>query len=140
MNTTHKKLHVVVLTPEQHKRTCNYWFTVLDNSTSHTAFTHLSGLLTWLAERGLKLSQPITAPGIWSVQDIVGSYSEQTHNNEDTFNALAPIIETREMSNGDYTLGKITESEDGHRTVHTLNPNVKTRPVFDYRESQEIYG
>ena len=41
-----------------------------------------------------------------------------------------PILATAAMSNGQYTLALITE-DNGVRTVHTLNCNVKTRLIFD---------
>ena len=48
--------------------------------------------------------------------------------------------EIREMSNGQYTLGIVDRDESGMVCVHTLNPNCKRRPVFDYFESRAMYG
>ena len=42
-------------------------------------------------------------------------------------------MSTATLSNGDYTVARITE-EAGVCTVHTLNPNVKTRVVFDRKD------
>lgn len=136
---TYSKLDLCVLTSEQHERTCNYWYVVTTGSTSLTAFHSLHGLLTWLTERNLKLTKPLTAPGIYSYQKIEGSYTDEAHMSTDKFLALNPVLESRTLSNGDYVLARITE-ENEHRTVHTLNPNVRDRPVFDYTESREIYN
>lgn len=38
---------------------------------------------------------------------------------------------------GQYTLAIITIDPDGLRTVHTLNPNCRDRPVFDWAASRE---
>lgn len=48
---TYDKLTVISLTPEQHARTCNYWYVV--------AFTHKHHLMMWLEDRGLTLTQPL---------------------------------------------------------------------------------
>jgi hypothetical protein len=47
---------------------------------------------------------------------------------------------SRDLSNGDWTLAIITKDEQGIKTVHTLNPNCRDRPVFDYRESRAMHG
>lgn len=133
---SYSNLSVCVLTEEQHERTCNYWFTVTDHATPHTAFTTKRGFMRWLNERGLSLSQPLTDPGTWSYQKIIGSYNTVSHMSTDEFEALTPIIVTRTPSNGDYVVAKITE-ENGVRTVHTLNPNVK-RKVYNYFTSKKM--
>ena len=55
----------------------------------------------------------------------------------DAFDAVRPLIATAVLSNGGYTLGLIDEDEDGVRTVHYLDPNVKTRLVFDHQRTRE---
>lgn len=130
----------MVLTSEQHQRTCNYWYTITERAAPHTAFTSEAGLQNWLTERGIALTQPLTKPGEWSSQPLAGSYVTKSHYTpEDVayFNQLDALITTRTPSNGNYTLAKITET-DGIRTVHTLNPNAKERVVFDYRESEAL--
>lgn len=131
MNRKNNTLWLTVLTQEQHEHTCNYWYCVTVGAMAHTAFETERGLMQYLTERGLKLSEPLTPAGEWSSQEIIGTYNERMHMDTKEFYALNPVIITRAMSNGDYTLALITE-EDGVRTVHTLNPNVHDRPVFDY--------
>jgi hypothetical protein len=58
----------------------------------------------------------------------------------DDFYDLPAIIETRTLSNGRYTLARITEEEDGIRTVHTMNCNCKHRHEYDHTESRALYG
>ncbi len=137
----HSNLRLTVLTAEQHKRTCNYWFVITCDGLPHTAFSSIEGVTNWMQERGLTLSEPLTEPGVHSTQILIGSYGEQAHMGfEEVFefdHGLEPVITTRTLSNGDYTLAKITE-QDGVRIVHTLNVNVSNRTVYDYRESSNI--
>lgn len=53
------------------------------------------------------------------------------------FSSIRAVFETRTLSNGDYVLAKVT-TENGVRTIHTLNPNVHERYVFDYAESDAM--
>jgi hypothetical protein len=138
MKETFDAMHLVTLEYEAHKRTCGYWYLIQNHASAHTAFARRESLMTWLAERGLSLSADLPEHGIWSCQRINGKYSTESHLD---YNAVMarPGVETRAMSNGQYTLAIIDEV-DGVRCVHTLNPNCKRRPVFDYAESRAIYG
>ena len=126
-------LYATAITPEHHERTCNYWFTVTSGATAHTAFTTRKGLDRWLDERGLSLENDLPEAGTFGTSKVLGEYREESHGemSEGDFYDLAPVLVTSEMSNGRYTLALITE-EEGIRTVHTLNPNVKTRIEFRY--------
>lgn len=139
MKETFANLHLCVLNYAQHANTCDYWYVIGNGSFSHTAFRTLEGLELWLKERGLSLTQPLTAPGVHSYQKISGEYCRYSHYGETDvaeFNNLNCILETRTLDNGRYTLAKITENE-GIRTVHTVNCNYK-RIEFDYKESAEM--
>lgn len=132
-------LRVVSLTPEQHERTCNYWYLVREGAFAHTAFTQRSALMLWLEERGLEIDGELAEERTWSSNPIKGAYRTAMHMSRETFPLETDaVLDTRQMSNGDYTLGRIT-IEDGERVVHYLNPNVKDRPVYDYRESSETH-
>jgi hypothetical protein len=144
----YNKLYATSLTQEFHERTCGYWFTVTNGSTAHTAFATRAGLDRWLSERGLSLEGELPEAGWSGISRIIGEYREESHGEfltddyrdgmgEGDFYTLHPIIATAELSNGDYTLALITE-ENGVRTVHTLNPNVKTRVKFDRRRTAEL--
>jgi hypothetical protein len=144
---TFDKLYAYSLTPGQHERTCGYWFTVTNGAMAHTAFATRAGLDRWLAERGLALESELPEAGTSGFARIVGAYREAVHGErrgEDydlgpgDFYSLHPVLMTAVQSNGDYTLALVTEEEeDGIRTVHTLNPNVRTRPVFDRKSVAE---
>lgn len=136
---TYDKLHLACITPEQHERTCNYWYLVTNGATSHTAFTTAEALLLWLHERNLSIPRAVPETrGTWDAMFIMGQYFTQSHMNEDEFYALPATHETKTLCNGRYTLARITE-DDGIVTVHTLNPNVKTRPEYDYAECSKRY-
>lgn len=145
-------LQVTALTPESHEKTCGYWYTVTNHAVPHTAFATKAGLMRWLDERGLMLGgelpetrgEPATIP-------VVGEYRDASHGDfsptedegagglyrmveDDDWWALQPVVITAALSNGRWTLALITEDDgdrDGEivrvRTVHTLNPNVRTR-------------
>ena len=135
----YRNLQVCSLTPEQHRNTCGYWYTVTESSTAHTAFARRESLMQWLEERGLSLTAPLPEQGTHSFQRINGEYVRQLEGSYDKFYSLPAIIETRTLDNGEYTLARITET-DGLRTVHVLNCNNKHRPKFDYNESRAIGG
>lgn len=133
-------MQVTALTPEFHEQTCNYWYTVTCGATAHTAFTTKAGLVRWLAERGLKLDGELPeARGEFATMRVIGEYYSSSHAKYapteaepyrmiegDDWHAIKPLVITAVMSNARYTLALITE-EAGVRTVHHLNPNVKTR-------------
>lgn len=141
------KLYATSLDPEQHERTCGYWFTVTNGATAHTAFATRAGLDRWMSERGLSLENDLPEAGTWGTTRVLGTYRTESHGEfsptednpyrmveGDNWDSLQPIMSTATLSNGDYTLALITE-ETGVRTVHTLNPNVKTRVVYDRKET-----
>lgn len=132
MNQEYKNLRVTSLTPEMHARTCNYWYTVTDSAYAHVAFETRNGLMHWLVERGLELEGELPKHGTYGSVAVIGSYRARMHGSYDQFFALASICDTKVMSNGDYTMARITRDGDGILTVHTLNPNCRFRPVYDY--------
>ena len=141
MIETHSNLWIASLDLAHHLRTCGYWFTVTKGAAAHTAFKTREGLILWLHERGLKLCDPLPAIRVPGSLHIKGQYRTECHftvNEVTAWYALRPVIESRTLSNGDYVEAKITEDADGIRTVHTLNPNIRSRHVFDYHESDKM--
>ena len=131
-------LYLCSLTPEQKARGCGDWYTVTQGAMAHTAFRTKAALLAWLDDCGLKLTADLPeALGTHSYQEIEGQYHQKMHMDYSEFYALPAIKEIRCMSNGDWTMGRITET-DGIRTIHTLNPNCRHRPIFDWRVSQAL--
>lgn len=118
------------LDPEWHERTCGYWYTVTSGAQSHTAFATAEELMQWLNERGLRLTDSLPEEcGTYKAIRVEGTYKRASYMDVETFEAIVPLLTVAEMSNAQYTLGKVTE-EQGVRTVHYLNPNVKERIVF----------
>lgn len=130
MNTpyvqTYSSFWLNCLTPEFHKRTCGYWYTVTTGgATAHTAFAKSEELIQWLNERGLRLTDTLPEErGTYKCMRIEGTYHSASYMDVEAFNAIQPILEIQVMDNGEYTLGKVTE-EQGIRTVHYLNVNVR---------------
>lgn len=128
----YNRLGLCQLTPEQHGRTCGYWFTVTDHSTAHTAFRTKDQLMRWLEERNIELTSPLVAHGEHSYQQLKGEFNTEMHMSYDKFYSLPSIRETRCMSNGNETLALITEDENGIRTIHSMNVNCKYRLVYNF--------
>lgn len=143
----HGNLWASSLTQEAHERTCGYWFTVTSGACAHTAFTTRAGLDRWLSERGLALEGELPEAGTWGNTRIVGTYCAESHGDfvsddyrdgmveDEAWHSLEPVLATAALSNGDYTMALITEDAGGVRTVHTLNPNVRTRVVYDRKNT-----
>ena len=138
-------------TPESRERTCGYWFTVTSGAMAHTAFATRAGLDRWLAERGLRLETGLPDAGISGFTPVIGEYRTEMHGQwlgddyrdgmgEGGFYSLRPVLATAALSNGRWTLALITEDVDGIRTVHTLNPNVKTRVEFARPRTDVLMG
>ena len=138
MNGIFDDLHLITLDKSQHDKTCGYWYLVQNHCAAHTAFASREHLLNWLSERGLELTDELPKHGEWSVQKIKGKYIAQMHGDYNEVMSRTGY-ETRTLSNGEYTLAIIDEHE-GIKTVHTLNPNCKRRPVFNYAESRALFG
>jgi len=126
------------LTEEQHAQTCGYWYLVQAEGRAHTAFSNREHLIRWLEERGLSIVGELAMAGTHSIVHVDGSYRTEMHMSYDHFFSLDGIM-IRSLSNGDYTLGIITEDDEGC-IVHTLNPNMRHRLVFDYTASRALVG
>ena len=137
--TTHSNFWVARLSREQHLRTCGYWYTVTADHMAHTAFATRAGLDRWMRERGLSIDGELsdTEP---SHCRITGTYRTTSHlHDADTFEQI-PGERSRTLSNGDWVVAVLERGPDGVVTVHTLNPNVRERHTFDYRESLAMMG
>ena len=135
---THTDLWLCCLTPEQHSHTCGYWYAVTVGHTAQKAFARSEALLHWLEERGLSLSDVLPEPGKHQAQRIIGSYGEEMHGSYDDVMGREGV-ETRTLSNGDYTLC-IIDDQSGIKCEHYLNPNCRRRPVFDYHTTRAVYN
>lgn len=133
--TVHKNLYLQYLqtsTPE-HREETGYpsRYLVTEGAMSHAAFMARADLEQWLRDCGLTLETPIPKENTFDAVSITGSYATEMHISYDKFYGLPAIREIQIMSNGDLTLARITKDEEtGMRTVHTLNPNCKHRPIF----------
>lgn len=130
---SYKDLWVTRLDADNKARlNCRYTYLVSANvATRHTAFHSFEALQLWTSERGLTLPA-MPNDESWFSGPIVGSYATVAHMDEATFYATDGAL-IRVLCNAQYTLGIVAIEPDGTRTVHSLNPNVKTRPVFEYR-------
>lgn len=136
-SVTHDRLMVHHLTEERHKQTCGYWFTVTCGSSAHVAFATRGQLDNWLSERGLVIDGDISCNGTSS--HITGQYRDTSHMNPTALDHLDGI-ETRQLSNAQYTRAIVTTDPDGIRNVHYLNVNIRSRIVYDYTESRQMHS
>jgi hypothetical protein len=138
MTRTHSNLRVSHVTPEYRRaQTCGYYFLVTEGGMSHTAFDTRAGLDRWMSERGLRLESNIDEVGH---SRIIGSYRTTSHNGDPGEVEQMAGYHTRTLSNGDYVVAVIAADDDGVLNVHTLNPNVRGRKVYDSRESNRLTG
>lgn len=129
---THSAMWLCALDPQQHERTCGYWYTVTEGGgTPHTAFRTRAAALDWLALRGLSIDGDLPEIGKHGVFKVAGQYRTAMHLDYGPFFALEGV-EIMTLSNAEVTLGIITTDADGLHTVHTLNPNLRRRPQFPY--------
>ena len=130
--------NLIVISCDQqlHSQTCNYWYLVQSHASAYCAFTHREAFLKWLDELGLSLAGDLPPHGTHGWVHIAGEFSRRMHLSYDAFFALPAVLETETLCNAEYTLGRITVDEAGHRTLHTLNPNCRHRPVFPYAETR----
>jgi hypothetical protein len=130
----HTNFWLSCLDPESHERHQGYWYTITSGSFAHTAFHMKGALLQWLDERGLKLSEPLPPKrGVYKSMRIKGEYRVASYLNVEAFLKIKPVLKIAQMDNGHYTLGKVTE-ENGVRTIHHLNCNIKQRIEFPYKD------
>lgn len=132
-------LRVTSLTAEQHKNTCGYWYVVTSASTPHTAFADRDHLIKWMESLGLSLLGELSMAGTQSTVDIHGTYLRTSHLSYDAFYSLDGK-RVRVCDNSDYTLGIITEDDNGISELHHLNCNLRDRLVFDYSASRALVG
>lgn len=123
-------LYLRTLDQQHHERTAGYWYTVTAGAISHVAFATRDQLLSWMAERGLRLTADLPEQGVSSGQNIAGSYRVACVPHTLGFNDIDGV-RTREMCNGRWTAATITVDADGVRTVHKANPNCRAREEFD---------
>lgn len=149
----YKNLSWCSLTQEQHAKTCGYWYTVMSSGTSHTAFATRESFLSWAGRLGLTVDAAvIPLAGTHGYGAIGGEYRRAshigTHADGDPLSAYVGGYDEffalrgeriRCMDNADVTLGIITVDDDGVRTLHHLNCNMRDRPVFP-RDRSTIEG
>lgn len=142
---TNDKLTWRSLDPEQHERTCGYWYLVKQDNYAHTAFRTREAFLAWAALYNLTVdADAVPLAGTYAYGRISGQYRRTAHigvarnthvagdyvGGYDEFFALEGD-RIRLTDNGEITLGIVTTDADGIRNVHHLNCNMRDRPKFE---------
>lgn len=137
----HSNLSIVTLDAIRHSGTCDYWYLVQQSHRAHTAFNKRENLLKWLDDLGLKIDGELPPHGTYGFVFVIGEYREAWHLSYDLFDRQRERgVIGRALSNGQYTMSITTRDEDGVHTIHTLNPNLTLRPVYDHQESRAMVG
>lgn len=124
----HDRLTLICLSPEQHLRTCNYWYLLQSRATAYTAFRTREALEFFLDLHHLELTKPLPADrGTHAFISVEGITRERMHGTGETMPTDGRRI--LQMSNGDYTLGIVEEDAEG-AIIHYIGPN-GSRIVFD---------
>jgi len=130
-------LHLSSLDREQHARTCNYWYVLTTYGGSpFTAFRTRAHALAWFRLYGLTIPDELPTEGTWSTRAIEGMVRYRMHGSYGEFFNIEGV-DIRAMSNGDYTLGIVSQDPDGVFVQNVLNPNCRRRPLFDHAQSRE---
>ena len=139
------------LDADQHAKTCGYWYVITDGAMSHTAFRTRESFLSWASRLGLDVeSDTVPQAGVFAHGKINGTYRRALHIGAHAENSLEYVggydeffalkgPRIRAMDNGDVTVGIITSDDDGFRTLHVLNPNMRDRPILT-RDHSTIEG
>lgn len=130
-------LSVACLTAEQRARTCGYWYCVSDHGTAQTAFRTRFAFLQWLGDRNLEIDGELPPEGVHGFFTIKGTFRTAMHMDREIFDHIDGKSRLQ-VSNGEYTLATLAPDPDGIVCEHVLNPNVKDRPTYDYREAQRL--
>ena len=123
---------------ERYRRGCGYKYVITSGSTAHTAFKTKAGLVAWMKDAGVTLGGRFwMGTGVW----LIGAYSREMMLDAAKFAEMRKsglYRETVVMSNGDYTTGLVEKGEEN--IIYYLNPNVKSREVHDYFETEKVRG
>lgn len=106
-----------------------YQYVIQNKGMSYVAFCNLSSMMMWMEERGLSLDKMIDVNSWVNVQ---GKHREVAHMETVANFNLRGGRRSMIMSNGDWTECVIND-DDGIRTIHYLNVNVRDRKVFDWK-------
>jgi hypothetical protein len=133
----YEKLYLTTLDATGHEGTCNYWYLIEANGYAHMGFTTRKGLLKWLAERAILLTEPLPEHGVYSTQHLLGSYEMVSHMDAVECYSIEGA-HVRVVNNGQYTLAILARDDNGTVQEHVCNPNVKDRIIFDATESRAL--
>lgn len=128
---TYENLMLCSLTKEQHDRTCGYWYVVTEGAgTPHTAFRNRATALRWLSRLGLSIDRPLNDEGDHGVYFIKGGYRKISYLSPASYSDTegSPCLV---LDNARFTIGKLSQDDDGLRTVHYVNCNYE-RPEIDF--------
>ena len=118
------------LTPEQHARTCDYWYTITQNHGPFTAFRTRAALDFYLDLHGLAPRGEIPEEqGTHATMKIEGCVRETGHGSLDDMPREGRRV--LHLSNGDYTTGILVVDAEGP-VLHYPMP-MADRQVFDHR-------
>lgn len=121
---------------------CGYSYVVQSRSMALTAFRTNSAFMAWVTAFGLGLESVAEPSDTVQTRFIPGQYRERAWFDAEKFAAINGrrgakrhhLQRVRWLSNGQYTLGKITTDPDGVRVVNYMNPNYD-RVHYAYAES-----
>lgn len=132
--TTYRELRLCCMDEWAHNGSCGYWYSVTAQCMPHIAFRTKEQLLHWLDICGLTLPEPLPEErGTWRTMPVIGEYRKASYLGAPqvrAFEKIVPMLEIGLLDNAQYTLGKVTQDDDGLRTIHYLNCNEHSRVIF----------
>jgi len=127
-------LWLASLTPEQHARTCDYWYVMTHNHGPFTAFRTRAALDAFLDLHDLRLEGTLPdKQGEHASMRVTGAVRHACHSHPEEMPTGREVLH---LSNGQYTRGVVVEMPDGP-VLHYLNCNA-TRPVYDHTTARRM--
>lgn len=129
------RLDVSCLDEKARARTCGYWYCVTSGSTPETAFRTRAEFLQWMDLYGLEIDGgEVPQEGERGYFRIKGQYRTALHLDRQAWEAVEGV-RIMALDNGEFTEFRLTPDPDGTICANILNPNVRDRPRFDYRQA-----
>jgi hypothetical protein len=126
------KLRITALDSRLHANTCNYWYTVTNGGTAHTAFRTKASAVAWLNALGLTIDGELPTGATYASFEIKGEYRRERFMG--TAEAFSDIdgIPVPCLENGDFRQGKL-DDKNGIRVLYSVNANCKWAEIYDHR-------
>lgn len=128
--------HMTITRVDPINNAYGYKYLIQDGCTSYKAFRTFKGLRSWLDDHNLHVKFMWRTKRTIAMFKIIGEIKSINTFDVEFMESLKPDVHRVDLSNGDYVDHKILHFNGGSLVYH-LNPNVRSRKVYDYRTYNE---